>query len=356
MKDLNTSLNLKQEKTSSASAKTIRYERWMPVPYRHPKEFKALTSSEKDLYMYFCWHVGNRPTDEKEIEHQDYIELCTVTSWITVKQIAKELDVSPDNVKKAKLRLIELGWVRQIWFEGNDRSGIFQIGIPLAQKRSCEKSHDATYSIYNTNISSNLDSNTNSKPNAKPTRDPKKPKTPQIDPGDKRELNLLFAEAIDKKHWSRADNNLKWDWSNAWELVIPEIKTFLRAKFEATVNTNQVVEFLKTSIPKMSGKCKLAESPMWLTRTQSNGQEHAPVWGLDFIEGCWGKRHLKDPKDQTNEGFWTYLDGINKANKRKTDLNESWGGGREQAQAIDNGELPPEGLAALAALKTSLGD
>jgi len=356
VKDLNTSLNLKQEKTSSASAKTIRYERWMPVPYRHPKEFKALTSSEKDLYMYFCWHVGNRPTDEKEIEHQDYIELCTVTSWITVKQIAKELDVSPDNVKKAKLRLIELGWVRQIWFEGNDRSGIFQIGIPLAQKRSCEKSHDATYSIYNTNISSNLDSNTNSKPNAKPTRDPKKPKTPQIDPGDKRELNLLFAEAIDKKHWSRADNNLKWDWSNAWELVIPEIKTFLRAKFEATVNTNQVVEFLKTSIPKMSGKCKLAESPMWLTRTQSNGQEHAPVWGLDFIEGCWGKRHLKDPKDQTNEGFWTYLDGINKANKRKTDLNESWGDGREGAVAFDNGELPPEGLAALAALKTSLGD
>ena len=37
------------------------------------------------------------------------------------------------------------------------------------------------------------------------------------------------------------------------------------------------------------------------------------------------------------------------------DLTESWGDGREGAVAFDNGELPPEGLAALAALKTSLG-
>ena len=76
---------------------------------------------------------------------------------------------------------------------------------------------------------------------------------------------------------------------------------------------------------------------------------------MDFIEGCWGKRHLKDPKDQNNEGFWTYLDGINLTNERQADLTKSWGGGREQAQAVDNGKLSPEGLAALAALRGKLG-
>ena len=52
MKNLNTLQIKPQEKTSSAK-KSIRYERWMPVPYRHPKEFKALTSSEKDLVYVF---------------------------------------------------------------------------------------------------------------------------------------------------------------------------------------------------------------------------------------------------------------------------------------------------------------
>ena len=347
MKNTNTLEIKTQEKTS----KSIRYERWMPVPYRHPKEFKALTSSEKDLYMYFCWHISNRPTDEKEIEHQDYVELCTVTSWLTVKQIAKELDVSPDNIKKAKLRLLELGWVRQIWFEGTDRSGIFQIGIPQAQKRSCQKSHDPTSSIYKANISSSLDSNTVSKPNAKPARDLKKPKKPEIDQGDKLELNRLLADSVGKTSQLRGDNALKRSWLNAWDLVIPEIQTFLKFRYHSPVSTGQVIEFLKASIPKMSGKSKLASSPMWFSRTQTNGQEHAPVWGLDFIEGCWGKRHLKDP---SQEPFWHHQDKFKRHNQQQQEQQRGWGGGRQQAQAFDQGELSAEGLADLAALKDSL--
>ena len=306
----------------SKTSRNIQYERWTAVPYRHPKEKKSLTASEMVVYDFFTYCVGTNPHHTEEIESEDYIEFCSMTSWLTCKAIAAELEMPTDSVRKAKNRLIKLGWIRIIWFEGNNRSGNFQIGIPqcqtplqLASERSGKFLPDTTYSNIEPKYSPKLDSNTNSNRNAKEAGDSKEfKKQKSINQGDLEELNRLFEEAIIEKPTAYQ----KSIWSRSWQQVIPRVQSVLKMRLNANLSHKTAVEFIKSIIPKMRGKSTLARFPNWFVKTESNGREAAPVWGLDFVFSEYHKRQirideygrLKQPaaKRSTDFQFWQNVD------------------------------------------------
>jgi hypothetical protein len=302
----------------SKTSRNIEYERFTAISYKQPAEYMRLTPSMQVLWMYVSEFIGSNPTESKEIEDEGFIDTCSMTGWITCKEISSQL-VHPetgkpmpvDTVKEAKNRLVKLGWIRQVWFQNNNRSGIFQIGIPQAKEeaqttvpRSRGFSHNTTYSNIDLNTNSPLSFNSNSKPNAKNIGDVtrfEKPKSKSISHGDLNELNFLFAEATNQK----PDKARKQYWSSCWHEVVPRIRSAVKFRFKVELSYKNAVNYLKLIIPKMEGKCQLARYPTWFIKTRSNGQENQPTWGLDFVFKHYHKRHLLEP---TDEKFWFHLD------------------------------------------------
>ena len=362
--------------SGSKTSRNIEYERFTPIVYKQPSEYMRLTPSMQVLWMYFSEFIGSNPTESKEIEDGDFVDTCSMTGWLTCKKISSELihpetgkPVPVDTVKEAKNGLVKLGWIRQVWFQNNNRSGIFQIGIPQAKEeaqtavpRSGGFSHNATYNI-DTSNNSPLDSNINSKPSARNIGDVKrfeKAKSKSISHGDLNELNCLFAEATNQK----PDKARKQYWSSCWHEVIPRIQSAVKFRFKAELSYKNTVNYLKLIIPKMKGKCQLARYPTWFIKTQSNGQENQPTWGLDFVFKHYHKRHLLEP---TDEKFWFHLDrhkapiipipdqqklrrGKIKTDKQLPGL--SWT--REDAMKLDLTEDQTELVEAIQALKERL--
>ena len=315
-------LSVSHPVSRSKTSRNIQYERWTAVPYRHPKEKKSLTASEMVVYDFFTYCVGTNPHHTEEIESEDYIEFCSMTSWLTCKAIAAELEMPTDSVRKAKNKLIKLGWIHIIWFEGNNRSGNFQIGIPqcqpppqLASERSGKNLPDTTYSNIKPKYSpiNELDSNSNR--NAKEAGDSKEfKKQKSISQEDLKKLNKLFEKAIVNKPTAYQ----KRIWGKCWEEVIPCVQSVLKMRLNANLSHKNAVEFIKSIIPKMRGKSTLARFPTWFVKTESNGRETAPVWGLDFILSEYHKRlirideygRLKQPAAKTNIDlqFWQNVD------------------------------------------------
>ena len=285
-------MNALSKQQTKRLSRSVDYHSWTAKPKRDPKDHKQIAGNEMLVYEWVTDFIGDTPTETLELEFEDSWELCSITSWVSNKEIADALELPVDSVKKAKNLLVKKGWLGQVWFENNNRSGTYKLGIsqaPVEKKigydRSGKNLPDATYSnieLYNSPSKTNI----NEESNPTKTGEFKKPKS--IDQGKLDELNCLFAEATNQQ----PTNATKAYWSSLWSAVMRNTRKYIKIKLNRNLTQLAAIDFFKSIIPKMEGKSKLARHPNWFYKTQSNGQHTQPIWGLDFVLSQYQKKFV----------------------------------------------------------------
>ena len=251
-------------------SRSVDYHSWTAKPKRDPKDHKQIAGNEMLVYEWVTDFIGDTPTETLELEFEDSWELCSMTSWVSNKEIAAALELPVDSVKKAKNLLIKKGWLGQIWFQKNNRSGIYRLGVsqaPVENKlgydRSGKNLPDATYSnikLYNSPYKTNTNEESNT------TKTGELEKNNSIGQGKLDELNCLFAEATNQQ----PTNATKAYWSSLWSAVIQNTRTYIKFKLNRNLTQSAAIDFCKSIIPKMEGKSKLARAPQLVLQNTVN--------------------------------------------------------------------------------------
>ena len=69
-------------------SRSVDYHSWTAKPKRAPKEHKQIAGNEMLVYEWVTDFIGDTPTETLELEFEDSWELCSMTSWVSNKEIA----------------------------------------------------------------------------------------------------------------------------------------------------------------------------------------------------------------------------------------------------------------------------